>query len=437
MALNKHSNYESIRSRCMKNAEIKYGKTLPSILKDRLHTELTAIKGNGYLEQYAVADMICEFSRSRGYWTTTRGPLGSALTAYLLEITDINPLPAHYRCPQCHYHEFTKLSSRIFGCDLPPKSCPVCNETLIRDGFNIIPEVSMGIDFNEKPNITINLAPGILPDAIKMLKEIYGEDNIVAAGVSVIKEEGSSVKGVHPGGIFIIPGDVSVNDITELREDVRDDGIKINVTNEDYHIVEKYFPKYDLLPSPILGHLHNLEMESGMPIKNITASSNALPAVESGINADLGDEQTFNCITSMMSELKSFSDFVRIVGLSHASIHEYCGVNNAQMIRRLWDMGITSRDDVCEFVEQIGLNARDAYSEMVRVAKKGKGLTEETRSIMVRMGIPQDTIGVLNIVRYLYPRSQIAAYALMKWRMMYYHKYYPNVYERICRITSA
>ena len=59
----------------------------------------------------------------------------------MMGITEVNPLPAHYRCPKCYHSIFNNDDGTALGAtyssgfDLPDKTCPKCNERLIKDGW--------------------------------------------------------------------------------------------------------------------------------------------------------------------------------------------------------------------------------------------------------------------------------------------------------------
>ena len=69
------------------------------------------------------------------YWN--RGTGASSFILYLLDVTFVNPLPAHYHCPSCH-QIYWKNDEYKDGFDLPPAAkCKHDNTPLIADGHNI------------------------------------------------------------------------------------------------------------------------------------------------------------------------------------------------------------------------------------------------------------------------------------------------------------
>ena len=58
-------------------------------------------------------------------------------------ITEVNPLPAHYICPECYYVDFDSPEVKKYarmgmsGCDMPDAVCPKCGAKLNKEGHDI------------------------------------------------------------------------------------------------------------------------------------------------------------------------------------------------------------------------------------------------------------------------------------------------------------
>ena len=415
---------ERIERICYANLSKLYGKNIPRVASGRLSTELAVIATHSFATPYLIAHKIVDFSHKKGYRTSTRGDIGSSLTAYLLELTEINPLPAHYRCPKCFFSDFENVDRRITCYELPIRNCPKCGSRLIADGMNILPELSMGIKYDKEPNITINLAPEILRHTIYMLRhwlkteEPGGE--IIGAGVSVKLEDGTIRKGVHPGGLFIVPSDVCINEITRLRDDVRDDGIILMVTEENYSYVEKYMKKYDVLSLPQLGLLHDLEEVTGFAIDQIPLDDQTITeAMSHHPILYFGDKTGVGNLVYNVVNPSCFEDLVKMEGLTHASFIDSYNIEAEQYIRIANELCFTCRDDILEYLLFKGLDIETAYKTMRQVAVRGRRLTDEMIFCLKEHGINERIIGMFNKIRYLYPRAQTASYALMNWRLTY------------------
>ena len=137
-----------------------YGYDLPEPIKIRLVTELEFIEKNGFEFNFLIPMKIAEDSRSKGFPVMSGYVAGSSFVAYLLGLTNVNPLKPHYTCThcykdQCNYIEF--VDGYESGFDLPAKKCPRCGRDLIRDGHNIPYETMFGFGGDKEPDIDLKL----------------------------------------------------------------------------------------------------------------------------------------------------------------------------------------------------------------------------------------------------------------------------------------
>ena len=171
-----------LRKECNERAEDIYGSPLPEKIKARLDKELDSIIGNGYAVMYASAEMLVKKSLADGFLVGSRGSVGSSFAATMAGITEVNPLPPHYICPECKYLEWGDANEYDCGIDLPEKRCPVCGTMLNQDGFTIPFETFLGFKGDKEPDIDLNFAGEYQATAHKYVEEIFGANNVYKAG---------------------------------------------------------------------------------------------------------------------------------------------------------------------------------------------------------------------------------------------------------------
>ena len=83
---------ELITKLCHKGLPYRYGEKPNQEILDRLDMELDMIKSKGFVSYFLINWDILEYARSQGYYYVGRGSGANSIVAYLLRITDVDPV---------------------------------------------------------------------------------------------------------------------------------------------------------------------------------------------------------------------------------------------------------------------------------------------------------------------------------------------------------
>ena len=463
---------------CYTNAYKLYGNPLPEYIKTRLDRELDGIISNGFSVIYYIAHLIVKKSNEDGYLVGSRGSVGSSFVATMADITEVNPLPPHYRCPKCKHLEWTSqtLPNIKSGYDLPKKKCPICGEEMLRDGQNIPFETFLGFNAEKTPDIDLNFPSDYQARAHEYTKVLLGEENVYRAGtiekvaektaygyvrgyyerlgidpntvskakISFLASKCLDVRrttGQHPGGIVVIPKDNTVFDFTPIQYPANKYDAEWKTTHFDFRSLHDTILKLDLL-----GHVDPLALKmmselAHLDIKDIPMNDSKVLSLFSTcenlnmkynyLNEKTGalalPEFGTNFVRGILeaTQPKTFADLVIISGLSHGT-NVYSGnaetlINNK--VATLRDV-IGCRDDIMTYLISHGIDSSVSFAIMEDV-RHAKGVKEEYEIIMKKHNVPQYYIDSCNKIKYLFPKGHATAYVMMAVRVGYFKIYYP------------
>ncbi|MBQ6370571.1 MAG: PolC-type DNA polymerase III [Firmicutes bacterium] len=464
---------DALRAACAERAAAMYGDPMPEEIQARLDKELNSIIDNGYAVMYRSAEMLVKKSLSDGYLVGSRGSVGSSFAATMSGITEVNPLPPHYLCPNCKHIEWGDLQEYDCGVDMPDKVCPECGTQYRKEGFNIPFETFLGFNANKEPDIDLNFAGEYQGTAQKYVEEIFGPENVFKAGtIGTIKdktaygyvakyfeERGMQVNrfeldrltgccagvrrtsGQHPGGVIIVPRGHEIYEFCPVQHPANDVNSDVITTHFDYHSIDQNLLKLDILGHDAPSMIRQLQDMTGIDPMDVPLKDEKVMSIFTGHEGlDIQDpEYRFShgsfgipefgtkFVRQMLDDIQptSFEELVRISGLSHGTD---VWLGNAQdiVVNGIATMkeAIATRDDIMNYLRKKGLPNSDAFTIMEKV-RKGKGLTEEQELEMREHDVPDWYIESCKKIKYMFPRAHAVAYCMMSMRIAWFKVYYP------------
>ena len=408
------------------------GEMTDEAVKKKVKKELGGIIGGGFDPIYLIAQMLVKHSNDDGYIVGSRGSVGSSFVATLMGITEVNPLPAHYRCLKCKHSIFQDEDGKelgatyLSGFDLPDKLCPVCGEKMKKDGQDMPFATFLGFNADKVPDIDLNFSDLNQASAHEYTKVLFGVDNVYRAGTigtvanktaygfvrgyfedkGIMDKRSSEIErlavgctgvkrttGQHPGGIVVVPDYMDVYNFTPYQYPADDPTSAWRTTHFDYHSIESNLLKLD-----ILGHsdptqlrlIRDLSHDDVLKVPlddkdtmSIFSSTKILGVTNEQIMCQTGTlgipEFGTPFTIGMVAETKptTFAELTKISGLSHGTdvwlgnARDLCTPDENGNIRVPFKEVIGCRDDIMVYLMYHGVKPIKAF-KIMEFVRKGK-----------------------------------------------------------------
>ena len=364
---------EIIKKLCYNKAYELYGKKLSIEVKNRLDLELTSIVDNNFETIYLIYSVIVRYSNELGYKVSYRGNVGNSFVAYLLGITNINPL-------------YYNLSFEIFA----------------------------GKDYNKEPDIELNVSSRIQTKIFKYLQEKLGKDKIVCEEANLNNiDKINNFRSIwkFESYKFIIWGQNNPTMIYELEKETNTNSNDIDM--EDIETLQLF--------------LH-ANYTTGIIGFDTTFVKKMLKIVKPRNFNDLV------CAYALSHGTNTWTDNASLlIEIEGKKVDEVIS-NREDMYKYLLNNGINKNlaYDIVEFV-RMGKNFKGKNSRQLdkTINKDYNDKWNEYKKIMQEHNIPIWYIKSAEKIRYMFSKSHSISHTMNAFKLAWYKVHYPEAFYKV------
>jgi hypothetical protein len=416
---------KDIAAICNSRAKEIYGTDLPRSVRERLDTELDSITKNGYSSMYMIVRKLVKKFNDDGYHVGSRGYDSASLVAYLLGITEIDPLK--YNIPfesfaglgmdglpdfsfdfsgdsQSEIHRYYRYVEEMLG-----------KYKVARGGTECALSEQTAREYVSKYYIDKRIFP--YPQAVNSLASAI-------AGVKRTMEP-------EPGHLLIIPQDKEVCDFTPLQYPGDDAQRDVLAAQFGYGALHDTLCMFVFSERNDLTMISKLEHLTGIDAKKIPLNDEK--TLTMFINANtLGVPRFGGYVRNMLkiAKPKTFDDLAKIHGLS-------CGIDvweeNAEALIKSGTAAISEvialKDDIMVYLIDKGICREYAY-EIMEDVTAGNGLTDGQADLMAKADVPSWYINSCNKIDFLQGKAIVVAHTVTSFRIAWFKAHYPDAFYK-------
>ena len=471
---------EKLECICEQALHEKYGEHADALIMERYQAELKRILSTEYEVYFVLAHMLSKKSKELGYRTMQRSDAGASFVAYLMGITEVNPLPPHYYCPHCKRVEFVDAKMYSSGLDLncygsKQKKCPVCNTPLIGQGNNIYPDFFIDMDDEFVACVwnpfQYEMAPEAQTGIFQYLQDVFGHDQVYytldytsfnpksmleqycdKSLVKVSEKEkraiiNSLIRAKNDSDrisntIIIFPKDINVLDYSTVGYGLS--GHKDIVPIVSW-LVSMPCDTLDISYTSILSEIKQLEDLTGIYLDAIPVDEidikNCLDFDSFMNNKKVNDDIYYKYDNYLIPKdieksipLNTFSDFVTFYGIQLSMHFDVGNVKEMMGTGIQLEKLILYKEDVMHTLIEYGVNrfkAQDLVDYIGRGGMTNYYLRPQLIKDLRANGVPDDYIRSLRGIRALWSKTYVIAYLMNYLRLLWYKSHCPSEYSQV------
>ena len=367
---------DKLKELVLSNLKMKYQHPFPEIIDHRSREELDTSTRFGYAPIYLAHRDIIRSVENYDFPFYLISANGASLIDYALGITNINPLPPHYRCKSCKHVEFIPDDQYDTGILLPNKLCPRCGEKMIGDGQNLCVESFLGYYHDKCPSLAFGVPSTRFEDAVTYTERMFHAKQKDIKNLSFPTEEG--YLSIY---IYIVPID-------------------------SLCVEKKVFPFSEMNDQTVFEYLSQPD----------------------ACDCYLLNEPDIPTIKGLLEcvEISHYSDLFKICGLAHSSgwlPYILPSIKNGSVKYR---KTITAREDIYHYLLKHQIDPEMAYKvmEMTRKGRASKLFENEVlHQSLLEHGVSEEYINDLKNIKFVITQAQARELAMIAYKSAWYHLY--------------